>query len=723
MHKLVLVALFSLCFVASRAQIFSDSTGGPIPDNGSSATAFPLTVNGVKTLTSSLGIASVTINIDHPFIGDLIVRLQSPNKTILTLSNQNGGQGANYTNTTFTYTATLGITKGIPPFSNSYLPEDSLGKFNDGQTGNGVWNLLVQDVAGGEVGKVVNWNINFNNKPAPPLSLIPTANNLFPATGTCDSAPTLNSLSIFKGSTSMAYSPPKSWPKLATEFCGSIENCSFIKFVATAITAKFNIWVYNSSYKLGLQMFIWEGQCNGLVSSLACFSPVIPTTSAQPISVSGLMPGKTYYIMFDGYAGDVCDYTLVPVSGVSDGTISTQNATTVCRGTPVKINVKGITGATYTWTSSANPSGLDTTKGTVVNVNTAVLPTGKNTFTVNGLYPNAANYAKGVIEVTVVDTPTIINQPTPTVQTSTVDSSITTLNVYGHSQVGGDRYQWYKNVLNSNTGGDSITAAIAANYLPPSNSIGNIYYYCVVTNDKGCKSTTNIATVSIIPTNNIIPVKGTVKDPLNNPVNNISVNIKGNVLGSINNLQLSNLPLGHYTIKPTKNNDSSKTNGISTLDLLQTMGNILNKYTFNSPYKIIAADVNGDDKISTLDVLSLQRMVLGTDSSFAKKATGENRTWVFVDSAFAFANTSNPFPYKDSIKIQQTSGKIAKPSFIAIKLGDVNWDRDISKNLVPVASPTDCDVEKKSKLKAAHGNFTDPKKPIKLVPDEEKDMD
>ena len=723
MQKALLAVLFSLCFVASQAQIFTDTTNGIIPDNTTSAATFPITVIGVGTLSGSLGLASITVNINHPFSGDLIIRLQSPNKTIVTLSNQNGGSGANYTNTTFTYNATIGITKGIAPFSSTYLPEDSLGKFNNGQAGDGVWYLMVQDVAAGEVGSLINWSINFNKKPAPPLAAIPKSNNILRASGTCDSAPILNSLSVFSGNTSMSYAPPKKWAQLTNAFCGSIENCSFVRFIATATTANFNLWVYNSQQNLGLQLYIWSGLCKGMVTGVGCFNPISPSNSSQPISLSGLVPGLTYFIMFDGYAGDVCDYTLVPVSGVSDGTILMKSATTVCKGRPVNINITGIVGATYSWTSSASPSGFDTTKGATVNINTAVLPAGKNTITVNGLFPNAANYAKGIFYLTVVDTPTILNQPTPIVQTSTLDSGLTALSAFGHSQVGGDKYQWFKNVLNINKGGDSISGAVAANYLPPSNALGNLYYYCIVTNKIGCKSTTNTATVAIIPATNIILTQGTLSDQLNNPVNNLSINIKGNVLGSLDNLQLNNLPYGNYTIKPTKNNDSLKTNGVSSLDLLLTMGHVLNKFPLNSHYKLIAADVNGDKHVTVLDLVLMKRLILGVDTSFTQSGTSENRTWAFVDSAYVFANPSNPFPYKDSITINQTSGTIAKPSFIAIKLGDVNWDRDITKNLLPTPSPANSDNARKNKLKVLDSNFIQKKRTATSTPNKEKIMD
>ena len=50
---------------------------------------------------------------------------------------------------------------------------------------------------------------------------------------------------------------------------------------------------------------------------------------------------------------------------------------------------------------------------------------------------------------------------------------------------------------------------------------------------------------------------------------------------------------GNYTLKASKNNDVNKTNGVTAIDLVLIQSHILGKNMLNSPYKIIAADVNG----------------------------------------------------------------------------------------------------------------------------------
>ena len=126
---------------------------------------------------------------------------------------------------------------------------------------------------------------------------------------------------------------------------------------------------------------------------------------------------------------------------------------------------------------------------------------------------------------------------------------------------------------------------------------------------------------------------------------------------------------GNYEIRAKKNNDVSKANGITTLDLALIQAHILGKNLLNSPYKIIAADVNKDNKVTTLDLVYIKRLILGVDTVYPSKTL-----WAFVDSSYSFADQTNPFPYRDSISVLNLSAPVTNKSFIGIKLGDVNWD-------------------------------------------------
>ena len=145
---------------------------------------------------------------------------------------------------------------------------------------------------------------------------------------------------------------------------------------------------------------------------------------------------------------------------------------------------------------------------------------------------------------------------------------------------------------------------------------------------------------------------------------------------SIDSLGLYNLKSysSNYNIYAYKNNDINKANGVTTLDIALTQSHILGKTLFNSPYKIIAADVNGDSKVSALDIVYMKRLILGIDTTFTYGTAKDKRLWAFVDSSYSFSVPTNPFPFKDSISYTSLSANTFNLSFIGCKLGDVNWD-------------------------------------------------
>src|ERR1035437_8770016 len=152
----------------AQSQSFTGS-GGAIPDGGPQL-CFPVTVSGVGTINGgALGLTRACINISHTFTSDLVIKLKSPDGTMITLSDQNGGGGNNYSNTCFSEKGEAGsIKEGTTPFSGSFIPEENLGAVNNGQNANGTWYLCIQDMNAGDAGRLVNFTLNFRNgSPAP----------------------------------------------------------------------------------------------------------------------------------------------------------------------------------------------------------------------------------------------------------------------------------------------------------------------------------------------------------------------------------------------------------------------------------------------------------------------------------------------------------------------------------------------------------------------------
>jgi len=121
-----------------------------------------------------------------------------------------------------------------------------------------------------------------------------------------------------------------------------------------------------------------------------------------------------------------------------------------------------------------------------------------------------------------------------------------------------------------------------------------------------------------------------------------------------------------YVLRPEFVSDPNA--GLSTLDLVLIQLHILEVAPFDNPYDIIAADVSGNQKISSSDLLILRKMILGIISEWP----GETENWVFVDSSYVFQDESHPFYYPDSIVIDILEDTLEQVNFIGVKMGDVN---------------------------------------------------
>ncbi|WP_448528837.1 T9SS type A sorting domain-containing protein [Raineya sp.] len=153
----------------------------------------------------------------------------------------------------------------------------------------------------------------------------PCGANPAPA-NTCSAAPVISNLNGYCGVTSVSYNPNfyNNLNNLSQTFCSasaSIENNSFLQFVAGDIQATFE-WAITSNAPnggppcdQGIQIQIYEvigTDCEtGIWKPISsCPDPTGPVGSSGSITVTGLTPGKTYYIMFDGFAGDECGYRI-----------------------------------------------------------------------------------------------------------------------------------------------------------------------------------------------------------------------------------------------------------------------------------------------------------------------------------------------------------------------------------------------------------------------------
>ncbi|TVR83253.1 MAG: T9SS C-terminal target domain-containing protein [Saprospirales bacterium] len=113
--------------------------------------------------------------------------------------------------------------------------------------------------------------------------------------------------------------------------------------------------------------------------------------------------------------------------------------------------------------------------------------------------------------------------------------------------------------------------------------------------------------------------------------------------------------------------DDMTVEGLSTIDLILIQRHILSIELLDSPYKIIASDVNMDGVISTFDLVLLQAFILGTIESLP-----QGISWLFIPSSYVFDQAGNPFDtgWPEVIELDYLSQNESDLDFTALKIGD-----------------------------------------------------
>jgi subtilisin-like proprotein convertase family protein len=128
-----------------------------------------------------IGDLDVTLDITHPWSGDLVIYLFAPdgwNYITLTLFN---GYGPNFTDTTFDDEASIGIEYGDSPFTGSFRPLEPMAWFEN-TSAYGTWTLWI-DNWGFETGWLNSWSMTITpgdgggGSPPPPPPPPPPGNN------------------------------------------------------------------------------------------------------------------------------------------------------------------------------------------------------------------------------------------------------------------------------------------------------------------------------------------------------------------------------------------------------------------------------------------------------------------------------------------------------------------------------------------------------------------
>jgi subtilisin-like proprotein convertase family protein len=121
-----------------------------------------------------------------------------------------------------------------------------------------------------------------------------------------------------------------------------------------------------------------------------------------------------------------------------------------------------------------------------------------------------------------------------------------------------------------------------------------------------------------------------------------------------------------YNLSAQLNNRADA--GVSTLDLVLIQRHILGVSTFNNPYNCIAADIDANEKINTVDLVNLRKVILGTYSEFPNG----QKSWRFVPTNAQFADMNSPWPLTEKYNYTNLAQNKSNQNFIGVKIGDVN---------------------------------------------------
>lgn len=171
---------------------------------------------------------------------------------------------------------------------------------------------------------------------------------------------------------------------------------------------------------------------------------------------------------------------------------------------------------------------------------------------------------------------------------------------------------------------------------------------------------------------NLSSISGSLNLPNGVGIRSATISASGfsdeSVQSAINGTYSINLPEGQlYTISPSKGNDTLVANGITTLDVILIQRHILGTLLLNSPYKIIAGDVNLSGTVTSADINLINAIILANINQYPS-----GLFWSFVPDDYIFSSPNNPFPFPSSRNYPSISGAVNEDYF-GVKLGDVNY--------------------------------------------------
>nr|MBS0037906.1 T9SS type A sorting domain-containing protein [Saprospiraceae bacterium] len=182
-------------------------------------------------------------------------------------------------------------------------------------------------------------------------------------------------------------------------------------------------------------------------------------------------------------------------------------------------------------------------------------------------------------------------------------------------------------------------------------------------------------TTSFCVDNTLYDINGSVTADIGDPLEDAEITIVSD--GEEEN-KYSN-SVGYYESEVLENSDNVMTvdkadlttSGLSTMDLLMIQKNITHTDLLIDPYEIIAADVNMDNNINTIDLILLHQRILGIIDEYP-----HGQSWIFIPESHVFNNPQDPLNegWPESIEINDIGENFLDQDWVSVKIGDVNGD-------------------------------------------------
>jgi len=186
------------------------------------------------------------------------------------------------------------------------------------------------------------------------------------AADNCGNATFVCSLEGYSGDTKSGYTVDKPGD-INNAHCGTIENNSWLKFIPTGNSITLNLTVSNCTSGSTMQIGIYNtSNCANIsnANEVNCYSPM----NSGSYTYSPLVPGNTYIVHIDGYAGALCDYEIefVGAGQTINPDIDSQYGGnyTFCdaAGTPIQLNGNLLfPGDPFSWSTNGDGTFSSTT--------------------------------------------------------------------------------------------------------------------------------------------------------------------------------------------------------------------------------------------------------------------------------------------------------------------------------------------------------------------------